>query len=151
MRKSSSDGFTLIEIMVVVAIVGLLASFAAPIYQQYVARAQVADGVSLTQRVRAAVEEYIVEQGTFPTDPADLARYDVQLSSKYVTSINLTPVAGTMASGEIVTQFRSTNVSRLIAGGSISYFRSPEGIWSCLGEGNGNTTLDQMLIPKQCS
>ena len=59
MRKSSSDGFTLIEIMVVVAIVGLLASFAAPIYQQYVARAQVADGVSLTQRVRAAVEEYL--------------------------------------------------------------------------------------------
>ena len=137
--------------MVVVAIVGLLASFAAPIYQQYVARAQVADGVSLTQRVRAAVEEYIVEQGTFPTGPADLARYDVQLSSKYVTSINLTPVAGTMASGEIVTEFRSTKVSKLIAGGRISYFRAPEGIWSCLGEGNGNTTLDQALIPKQCN
>lgn len=151
MRQTSSGGFTLIEIMVVVAIVGLLAAFAVPIYQQYVARAQVADGVSLARRVRAAVEEYVVDKGTFPSDTTELARYEVKLSSKYVTSINLAPAAGTSASGEIVTQFRSTNVSQLIAGGTISYFRSPEGIWSCLGEGNGTTTLDQMLIPKQCN
>ncbi len=150
MKIPSSNGFTLIEIVVVVAIVGLLASFAVPVYVQYVARAQVADGVSLTHRVRAAVEEFVVDKGIFPASIADLERYNVEFSSNYVASISLAPAAGTVVSGEVVTEFKNINVSQLIAGRRISYFRSPEGDWSCQREGVGGTTLDQALLPKQC-
>ena len=64
------QGFTLIELMIVVAIIGILAAIAIPAYQDYTIRAQVSEGLSLSAGAKAAVSEYFQDQGTWPADNA---------------------------------------------------------------------------------
>ena len=61
-------GFTLIELMIVVAIIGILAAIAIPAYQDYTIRAQVSEGLSLASDVKAGVAEYTAQTGDWPTD-----------------------------------------------------------------------------------
>ena len=84
------SGFTLIELMVVVAVIGVLSAIAIPQYQNYVARAQVAEGFSLLSSGKMAVAEYYNETGTFPTDNAT-ARLGAAntIIGKYVGSVTV--------------------------------------------------------------
>ena len=61
------QGFTLIELMIVVAIIGILAAIAIPAYQDYTIRAQVSEGLNLSAGAKAAVAEYFMDSGNFPT------------------------------------------------------------------------------------
>ena len=65
-RKQS--GFTLIELMIVVAIIGILAAIAIPTYQHYVIRSQVAEGLNLSSGAQTSVNEFFMENGTWPAD-----------------------------------------------------------------------------------
>ncbi|WP_019590201.1 MULTISPECIES: pilin [unclassified Thioalkalivibrio] len=65
MRKQVQKGFTLIELMIVVAIIGILAAIALPAYQDYTVRAQVSEGMSLAAGARTAMAEYYNSRGTF--------------------------------------------------------------------------------------
>jgi type IV pilus assembly protein PilA len=66
--KSVQKGFTLIELMIVVAIIGILAAIAIPAYQDYTIRAQVTEGLNLAGAVKAAVAESFASNGTWPAD-----------------------------------------------------------------------------------
>ncbi len=67
MIKQVQKGFTLIELMIVVAIIGILAAIAIPAYQNYTIRAQVTEGLSLADGWKTGVAEYYANNGTFPT------------------------------------------------------------------------------------
>jgi type IV pilus assembly protein PilA len=71
-----TSGFTLIELMIVVAIVGILAALAAPAYQGYVIRAQVAEGLSLSSGAKLAVNDYYFYSGSWPSDNAQAGLSD---------------------------------------------------------------------------
>ncbi|HVC00894.1 MAG TPA: pilin [Steroidobacteraceae bacterium] len=67
MQKQVQKGFTLIELMIVVAIIGILAAIAIPAYQNYTIRAQVTEGLSLADGWKTSIAEYYAQNGTFPT------------------------------------------------------------------------------------
>jgi type IV pilus assembly protein PilA len=69
--KKIQQGFTLIELMIVVAIVGILAAVALPAYQDYTKRANVAEGLGLAEAAKAAVVEYWADKGTWPANNSD--------------------------------------------------------------------------------
>ncbi len=68
--KKTQQGFTLIELMIVVAIIGILAAIAIPAYQDYTIRAKVSEGLNLASGAKAAVTEYYQDKGSFPSDNA---------------------------------------------------------------------------------
>jgi type IV pilus assembly protein PilA len=93
--KAMQKGFTLIELMIVVAIIGILAAIAIPAYQDYTIRSQVTEGLNLAGAVKAAVAESYANDGVWPannlaagiTDAAGTAA--VIPSGKYVTAIQV--------------------------------------------------------------
>ena len=68
MKRTMQKGFTLIELMIVVAIIGILAAIALPAYQDYTKRTHVSEGLTLAGGAKASVTEYYSSQGNFPTN-----------------------------------------------------------------------------------
>jgi type IV pilus assembly protein PilA len=97
--RTIQKGFTLIELMIVVAIIGILAAIAIPAYQDYTIRSQVTEGLSLASSIKTAVAERFANTGTWPTSLTELGIVDTAGAEtppfgKYVSSVDLGPVAG---------------------------------------------------------
>ncbi|MES2912711.1 MAG: pilin [Pseudomonadota bacterium] len=98
MKRSIQKGFTLIELMIVVAIIGILAAVALPAYQDYTTRAKVSEVVLAASSARTAIAEYVAASGAFPSSASAASIADQ--SSKYVASLAYT---NTNASSGLVT------------------------------------------------
>jgi type IV pilus assembly protein PilA len=98
--KRVQQGFTLIELMIVVAIIGILAAVAIPAYQDYTIRAQVSEGMALTSGVKTSVSEFVQTNGTFPTDNAG-AGISGTIEGNYVSDV-------TNASGVVTVTYSNT-------------------------------------------
>jgi type IV pilus assembly protein PilA len=99
--KTIQKGFTLIELMIVVAIIGILAAIAIPAYQNYTIRAQVTEGLSLADGWKTGVAEFYAQNGTFPTGCSATGNVAGGLmvcagatTGKYVSGVTVGPSAG---------------------------------------------------------
>ena len=87
--KKIQKGFTLIELMIVVAIIGILAAIAIPAYQDYTIRAQVTEGLSVSADLKAAVAEHLANTGEWPVDETALGLVVGDKLGKYVGAVNV--------------------------------------------------------------
>ncbi|ENV6906942.1 pilin, partial [Neisseria gonorrhoeae] len=107
-------GFTLIELMIVIAIVGILAAVALPAYQDYTARAQVSEAILLAEGQKSAVTEYYLNNGEWPkdNDSAGVASAST-IKGKYVqkVEVNNGVVTATMASSNVNKEIKDKRLS----------------------------------------
>ncbi|EMS6634855.1 pilin, partial [Neisseria gonorrhoeae] len=113
-------GFTLIELMIVIAIVGILAAVALPAYQDYTARAQVSEAILLAEGQKSAVTEYYLNHGKWPAnnDSAGVASSS-SIKGKYVESV-------TVAKGVVTAKMKSDGVNKEIKGKKLSLWARRE-------------------------
>lgn len=140
--KKSQSGFTLIELMIVVAIIGILATLAMSAFQTYSVRAQVAEGLSLAAPVQSAVAEFNNDHGDFPTDNTDAALLTpASYEGKYVAGISVTGAVvsiqyGNSANAQIAGQ--TVTLTALNVGGSL--------VWNCATGG----VIPNTFLPSVC-
>ena len=142
--KAMQQGFTLIELMIVVAIIGILAAVAIPSYQDYTARAQVSEAMTLTSGVKTPLAEWLADKGTIPVDIASLG---ATTSGKYVASIAL---SGSATSPVLMATMAATGVNNNIQGGVFGLLSTDGGVtWDCTAA-NGVTNIDSKYLPGAC-
>lgn len=98
--KTMQKGFTLIELMIVIAIIGILAAIALPAYQDYTKRSRVSEGLSLAGGVKSALTEYYASNNKWPTSNAEAGVADAtNIKGNAVKSVGVTAEAGAGATG----------------------------------------------------
>ena len=98
--KKVQQGFTLIELMIVVAIIGILAAIAIPAYQDYTIRAQVSEGLNLGGGAKTAVSEYFQDRGAWPADNNEAGlSVATDIEGKYVTGVSVAGAVVTVSYG----------------------------------------------------
>ena len=138
-------GFTLIELMIVVAIIGILAAVAIPAYQDYIARAQVSEAVVLVGKGKTSLAEYFADRGSWPTDASEVL---VNQDGKYTSTTTLGSGAGQSTTSITVTaHIKSAGVNTSITSGQLRLATSDGGrTWNCTTGAN----LLSKYVPASC-
>lgn len=147
--KAIQKGFTLIELMIVIAIVGVLAVVALPAYQDYTARAQMSEALTLAEGQKSAVVEYYSDKGTFPASNADAGIAAAStITGKYVKSVSVSSVSGTVPTANITATMKSSGVNKDISGKTLILEGKQNAgsfDWTCK-----KGTVDDKFLPSSC-
>ena len=139
------QGFTLIELMIVVAIIGILAAIAIPAYQDYTIRAQVSEGLNLAGGAKAAVSEFTMDRGVWPTGNTSAGiSAPGDISGKYVDDVTVT----TAGVNGVITVNYGGDAHALLAPGSLvlTATTTPGSVeWVCTG-----TNILPKHLPAAC-
>ena len=142
MNRSMQQGFTLIELMIVVAIIGILAAVAIPAYQDYTKRANVTEGLSLAASAKTAVTEYFNAKGQMPG-----ANTTAGLASAASIKGNAVTQVLVGASGLVTITYNT----KVIAGGTL-VLSPTAGVggmeWKC--KLPGGSTVKPQWLPSSC-
>ena len=148
MKAQMQKGFTLIELMIVVAIIGILAAVAIPQYQNYIAKSQVSRVMGETGALRTAIETAVLE-GKEKTDINTMMTAASGEENLGWTNSNLLTAApvvtGEVTDDLIVTATFGTNAAAAIAGKKLIWTRDEDGSWTC------KSTVDPRFAPSGCA
>ena len=142
MKRVPSGGFTLIELMIVVAIIGILAAVAIPAYQDYTVRSKVSEGLTLASGAKTSTAETRLSSGQWPNNNAEAGiAGQMSISGNYVQRVAVNP------GGRIVIEFINDpaiqndyiTLQGSVAGGSV--------VWRC---GDVTDTVDPRYLPGNC-
>ncbi|HEZ6228446.1 TPA: pilin [Neisseria meningitidis] len=158
-------GFTLIELMIVIAIVGILAAVALPAYQDYTARAQVSEAILLAEGQKSAVTEYYLNHGEWPANNSSAGvATSTDIKGKYVQSVEV-------KNGVVTAIMASSNVNNEIKGKKLSLWAKRQNgsvKWFCgqpvarananganndevtAANGNSNNGINTKHLPSTC-
>lgn len=145
MKRTMQQGFTLIELMIVVAIIGILAAVALPAYQDYTGRAQVSEAIALAGGLKTPLAEYGAEKNAWPTKivgptaTPTATEINGNLTGKYVDITET--VTGNYPSGTITATMKNSRAT-----GTVLFVTTDGGAnWTC------NTgSVDKKFMPQAC-
>lgn len=156
MSDKTVSGFTLIELMIVIVIVGLLSALAVPAYQNYTVRAQVSEGLNLADGWKTAIAEYYANNGSWPSQ-TDLTG-STPSSGKYVSNL-------TVSTGVIQISYGGAQANQSINGAVLTIVpyttANDDVLWQCglaavpggsiaSGATAGGTTVSPQQLPAAC-
>ncbi|ESK39310.1 hypothetical protein P256_01428 [Acinetobacter nectaris CIP 110549] len=156
---NAQKGFTLIELMIVVAIIGILAAIAIPQYQNYVGRSNVAAAVQTVAANKTGLESFVMDNGKFPDgSTAPVAASGTPGQTGYTAAVvgqrttdlgivnptfgNISLAQGSNGSGNIVLSFTTGNPG--INGKQVQWHRDASGTWTC------ESNVDQKFVGSSC-
>ena len=158
--NTAQKGFTLIELMIVVAIIGILAAIAIPQYQNYVGRSNVAAAVATISSNKTGLEDYVLSNGAFPngtTQPvagsavgvtpvvlpiAGQRPQDLGIVNSTIGETKIANDAATPGAGKVQLKFANGNPG--IKGKIVQLSRDANGTWTCL------TDVEEKFAGKAC-
>ena len=139
-------GFTLIELMIVVAIIGILAAIAIPAYQDYIARSQMSEAIELLAGGKTPMAEFYSDKGMWPAAPSSVMG---NISGKYVSTISMSNASGTTSTMTLTATMKAagSSINKNIAGQTALMFTTDGGSkWTCTA-GSG---LPTKYMPGAC-
>lgn len=129
---NAQKGFTLIELMIVIAIIGILAAIAIPQYQNYIARSQFSESQVMLSGLKSAVQEKVDQGKNYTASSATNNPLGATLGGKYGDVSYAAYSSGTTTDAKTLYTFKSTGVSKKLEGKTVLFsYNIADGKWSC--------------------